>query len=107
MNPPPIPKKMPSADEAFRHFWRRWIGIVAFPPMMFLANEFFEIPGPLFIALFFIAVIPSMTPFLQKQAPYGYWGLVCAACMGAAFVGVLLLMIVRLVMGVPLEGQEG
>ena len=46
-----------------------------------------------------------MTPYLQKQAPFGYWGLVCAAWMGAAMVAVFLLMIVRLVMGVSIDGQ--
>lgn len=105
MNPPPTPKSMPSAEEAFRRFWRRRIGAVVFPPLMFLANEFFVIPGPLFIVLFFVAAIPSMTPYLQKQAPFGYWGLVCAAWMGAAMVAVFLLMIVRLVMGVSIDGQ--
>jgi hypothetical protein len=105
MNPLPLPKKMPTAEEAFRHFWRWWIGMVAFPPAMFLATEFFEIPRPLFIALLFIAIISAVTPYLQKRAPFGYWGLVCAAWMGTAFVGVLLLMIARLVMGVPLYGR--
>jgi len=73
--------------------------------MTFLASEFFEIPGSLFMALFFVAVIPSMTPYWRKRAPFGYWGLVCAAWMGAAVVGVLLLTIVRLVMGVPIDGK--
>ena len=79
--------------------------MLIFPPVMFVAGEFLTIPGPLLIILLFLAAIPAITPYLLKQAPFGYWVLVCCGWMGAGGVGAFLLMIIRLVMGTPIDGQ--
>lgn len=105
MKPPVNLNGMPSAAEAFRRFWRWWIGAVVLFPVMFLTNDFCEVPGSVFLALFFTLWVPAAMPCWRKRAPFGYWGLVCAASMGSTFVSVFLLVIVRLVMGAPIDGE--
>ena len=65
---------MPFLEQAFRRFWRRWVGTVAFPPVMFVSNEFLDIPRPVFFVLFFLAV-PSAAPqcYFDESGTFQGW----------------------------------
>ena len=92
-----------TAVEAFIHYRKRWFGAVAFPPVVFIASEFYEVPGFVFAILFFAAIIPAMTPCFQGKVPFGYWMLVLAAWMGSASISMSILAFIRMVLGEPIN----
>lgn len=98
MIPPPLPRTIPGAEEAFRRYWKRAIPLILFPPVVFVAHELVEIPMGLVLAGFFLVAVLADLPFLLKKVPFGYVVYVMLASLAAAMAGGLLASLVRVLM---------
>jgi uncharacterized membrane protein YozB (DUF420 family) len=77
------------------------LGLALFPSMAFPAVEIFHVPFP-FVILPFIAVnLLAAWPWYAKRAPYAFWLVAMGVWMAAGFVGVLVSLLLRCILGFP------
>jgi hypothetical protein len=86
---------------ALRRYWRYLLGVALFPSFAFSASAIFHLPFPFLILPFIGVTLLAAWPCAAKGAPYSFWLVAMGVWMGAGFLGVLVIQLLRLLPGIP------
>jgi hypothetical protein len=97
MTEPPEPPRL-ELNVALRRYWKHLIGVALFPIVAFAGIEIFHLPFGALIPVFFAVNFLAAWPYLARRAPYTFWLTAMGVWMAAAFVGLLLLQLLRFIL---------